>query len=135
MNIMLSLQGIGSFVIYFAASVVAEAIFVVLYMAVTPHHEAALIKAGNTAAAVSLGGAVLGFTLPLASAVTNSVSLLDMAVWSAVALVVQLAVFLLANLFLRGLSRRIEEGNLAAGITLAITSLAIGVLNAASMTY
>lgn len=135
MGVMLSLQGIGSFLIYFAAAVVAEAVFIILYMAVTPHHEAALIRAGNTAAAVSLGGAVLGFTLPLASAIANSVSLLDMAVWSAVALVVQLSVFLLASLFLRGLSRRIEEGNLAAGVTLAVGSLAIGVLNAASMTY
>ena len=135
MDIAYSLQGLGRFLLYFAAAVVAEAVFVVLYMAITPHREAALIKAGNTAAAASLGGAMLGFTLPVASAVANSVSLLDMAVWSAVALVVQLAVFLLASLFLRGLARRIEDGNVAAGVTLAAASLAIGVLNAASMTY
>lgn len=135
MDIMYSLQGLGSFLAYFLAAIVAESIFVVLYMAVTPHREMALIKAGNAAAATSLGGAVLGFTLPVASAVANSVSLLDMAVWSVVAMVVQLVVFLLASLLLRGLSRRIEEGNVAAGITLAAASLAIGVLNAASMTY
>jgi putative membrane protein len=51
-----------------------------------------------------------------------------------VALVVQLAVFLLANLFLRDLSRRIEEGDLAAGITVAVASLASGMLSAVSMT-
>lgn len=135
MNIMTSLQGLGGFLIYFAAAIVAETLFVVLYMAVTPHHETQLIKAGNTAAAISLSGAVLGFTLPLASAVTHSVSVLDMAVWSGVALVVQLVVFLLANLALSGLSRRIEEGNVAAGITLATASLAIGILNAVSMSY
>lgn len=134
MGIMQSLQGIGSYLAYFAAAIVAEAIFVIIYMAVTPHHETALIKAGNTAAAVSLGGAVLGFTLPLASAIANTVSLLQMALWSGVALVVQVAVFLLASLFLRGLSRHIEEGNLAAGVTLAVASLAIGVLNAACIT-
>ena len=135
MDVMLSLQGLGSFLSFFLAAVVAETIFVLLYMAVTPHREMALIEAGNTAAAVSLGGAVLGFTLPVASAVANSVSLVDMAVWSAVALAVQLVVFLVASLFLRGLSRRIETDNMAAGITLAVASLAIGVLNAASMTY
>lgn len=104
-------------------------------MAVTPHHEVTLIKAGNTAAAVSLGGAVLGFTLPLASAIVHSVSLLDMAVWSAVAVGVQLALFLIATVVLRTLSRHIEDGNLAAGITLATASITIGLLNAACMTY
>ena len=135
MEITTSLQGFGSFAIYLAAAVAAEIVFVILYMAVTPHHEVTLIKAGNTAAAVSLGGAVLGFTLPLASAIAHSVSLLDMAVWSAVALGVQLALFLLATVVLRALSRHIEDGNLAAGITLATASITIGLLNAACMTY
>ena len=93
MDIMLSLQGLGSFLLYFAAGIAAEAIFVALYIAVTPHREPTLIKAGDTAAAVSLGGAVLGFTLPLASAIANSVAIVDMAVWSGVALVVQLRCF------------------------------------------
>lgn len=134
MDIMQSLQGLGDFAIYFGAAIVAEAVFVTLYMAVTPHREATLIAAGNAAAAVSLGGAILGFTLPLASAIANSVSPLDMAVWSIVALVVQLVVFRLADFILRGLSRRIEDGNLAAALTIAAASLAIGILNAACMT-
>ena len=135
MEITTSLQGFGSFAIYLAAAVAAEIVFVILYMAVTPHHEVTLIKAGNAAAAVSLGGAVLGFTLPLASAIAHSVSLLDMAVWSAVALGVLLARFRLAAVVLRALSRHIEDGNLAAGITLATASITIGLLNAACMTY
>lgn len=135
MDIMLSLQGLGNFLAYFAIALVAEAVFVWLYMLVTPHHEAALIKNGNTAAAVSLGGAVIGFTLPLGSAVIGSISLLDMAIWASIALVVQVIVFLVASRILRGLSARIESGDLAAGVTLAAASIAIGILNAASMTY
>ena len=134
MDIMHSLQGVDDFLLYFATAVVAEAVFVLLYMAVTPYHEAALIKAGNTAAAITLAGAVLGFTLPLASAIAHNVSLLGTVVWAAVALVVQLAVFMLANLFLRGFSRRIEEGNVAAGITVAVASLVAGIISAACMT-
>lgn len=135
MNIMFSLQGVGSFLSYFGAAVVAEAVFLAVYMAVTKHNEAALIRKGNVAAAVSLGGAVLGFTLPLASAVIHSVSLLDMAVWSVLALVVQIAVFLLVDRVLKGISAQIEQDNMAAGATLAVASLAIGVINAASMSY
>jgi putative membrane protein len=135
MDVMTSLQGLPGFLLYFGLGIAAMALFLALYMAVTPHHEFKLIEAGNKAAAVSLGGAVLGFTLPLASAATNSVSLLDMAVWSLVALVAQLIVFVIASLLMKGLSKRIEAGDMAAAVTLATGSLAIGVLNAASMSY
>jgi putative membrane protein len=135
MGIAMSLETFGSFLIYFAAALAAVAVFVVLYMAVTSHHEAALIRQGNTAAAISFAGALLGFTLPLASAIIHSVSLLDMLVWSTIALVVQLAVFLVVDRLLRQISRLIEQGNLAAGTTLAAVSVAIGIVNAASMTY
>ena len=132
---MTSLEPIGLFLVYFGVALAFQAVFIVLYMAVTPHHEAALIKQGNTAAAISLGGAVLGFTLPLASVIIQSVSLLDMAIWSVVALLVQLAVYRLVDFLLREISRHIEQGNVAAATTLAVASLAIGMINAASMSY
>jgi putative membrane protein len=132
---MITWDSLGNFLIYFAAALLAEAIFVALYMAFTPHHEAKLIKEGNIAAAISMAGAVIGFTLPLASVIIHSVSLLDMVIWSAVALVVQIAVFVVASLLLRGLSRRIEAGNVAAGVTVAAASFVIGMVNAASMSY
>ncbi len=136
MGIVMSLQTIGSFLLYFGAALAAVAVFIVAYMAVTSHHETALIKQGNTAAAISFAGALLGFTLPLASTVINAVSLLDMLVWSAIALVVQLAVFLVVDLLLlRQVSRHNEEGNVAAGSTLGAAPLANGANNAASMTY
>jgi uncharacterized membrane protein YjfL (UPF0719 family) len=65
-----------------------------------PYREIALIREGNAAAAASLSGAILGFVLPLASAITHSVSLLDMAVWGLIALVVQLLVYGVAARFL-----------------------------------
>ena len=132
---LISLQTIGSFLLYFGAALILQAAFVVLYMAFTPHHEARLIKQGNAAAAISLGGAVLGFSLPLASVIAHSVSLVDLAVWGVVALVVQLAVYWLVDFLLREISKHIDEGNIAAAITLATASLAIGLINAASMTY
>lgn len=135
MSIAMSLQSLGSFLLYFGAALVALGLFLVLYMAVTTHREFALIRQGNTAAAISLAGALLGFSLPLASAVVHSVSLLDMAVWSVVALVVQLVVFRAVDFAIRGISSHIEEGNIAAATTLAAASLAIGLINAASMSY
>src|SRR3982750_1951268 len=132
---MTSFEPIGLFLLYFGVALAFEAAFIGLYMAVTPHHEAALIKRGNVAAAISLGGAVLGFTLPLASVIIHSVSLIDMAVWSVIALLVQLGVYLLVNFLFGEFPRHIEEGNVAAAAIGAVASLAIGMLNAASMTY
>ena len=129
------LQPVGSFLLYFGVALTFEAIFVALYVTITPHRELSLIRQGNGAASISLGGAVLGFTLPVGSVIAHSVDILHMAVWSAVALVVQLAVFLLINVVLQNISRRIEDGNIAAATTLAVASLAIGMINAASMTY
>ena len=130
-----NLQPVGSFLLYFGVALVFEAVFIAVYTAFTPHREVALIKQGNGAASVSLGGAVLGFTLPLGSVIAHSVDLLHMAIWSGVALVVQLGVFLLMNFLLRDISHRIEDGNLAVASTLAVASLVIGMINAASMTY
>jgi putative membrane protein len=110
-------------------------LFTVVYVAVTPHKEFALIRAGNTAAAVSLSGAVIGFVLPLASVIVNSLNLIDTLVWGAVALVVQIMVFLIARVLIPGLPKAIEEGQVATAWMLAAFSIAVGVLNAACMTY
>jgi len=67
--------------------------------------------------------------------IAHSVDLPHMAMWSGVALLVQIGVFLLVNFLLRNISRRIEDGNMAVAATLAVASLAIGMINAASMTY
>jgi putative membrane protein len=132
---MISLASLANFLAYFAVALLLEAAFVVLYIRVTPHREFALIRQGNAAAAISLGGATLGFTLPLASVIAHSVSLIDLAVWSVVALVAQLTVFLAIDVALRQVSRQIEAGNIAAATTLASASLGVGLINAACMTY
>ena len=129
-----SLDTTVPFLQHFGAALVLEAVFLLLYMAVTKHHELTLIKQGNQAAAISLGGAMIGFTLPLASAISHSVDLVDMIIWSVVALIVQLLVLFVVELML-SVSNKIDKGDIAAGTTLASASLAIGLVNAACMTY
>ena len=130
-----SLAGLPSFLSYFAAAIGLFALFLLAYISITPYREMALIRAGNAAAAASLGGAILGFVLPLASAIAHSVGLLDMVVWGLIALVVQLLVYWAARLLLPDLARDIPAGKVATGVFLGALSLAIGILNAACMTY
>jgi putative membrane protein len=130
-----SVSGLPLFVLFAGTSLVLVLVFGFVYARVTPHSEFALMRQGNVAAAVSFGGAVLGFVIPLGRAVAQSTHILDMVVWAIVALVVQLLVFWIAAVALGGVSRKIEAGDLAAALFLALMSVAGGMINAACMTY
>ncbi len=130
-----SLAGLPAFLSYFATAIGLLLLFLLVYIFITPYREIALIREGNTAAAASLAGAILGFVLPLASAIAHSVSLLDMAVWGLIALIIQLLVYGVGRLLLPDLARDIPAGQIATGVFMGALSLAIGILNAACMTY
>ena len=130
-----SLAGFDDFLVYFGLSVLFVALFLAIYVHVTPYREFALIRQGNAAAAASLSGSLLGFVLPLASTVVHSVNLWDMALWAAIALAVQILVYLAVRGLLPDLIRHIPEGKAGSGVFLGAASLAAGVLNAACLTY
>lgn len=122
------------FLAYFAAAVALAVGFLLVYVTVTPHREFALIREGNSAAAVQLTGTFLGFAIPVAVVIGNSVSIPDMLVWGAVAAIVQLAVFLIiARLLFKTISDRITERCVASGIFVGGMGLGIGILQAACM--
>ena len=54
---------------------------------------------------------------------------------AAIALVVQILVFVAVRLMVRDIARLISEGKVATGVFLGALSLAAGILNAACMTY
>lgn len=127
--------GATAFLIAFAAAIVFFSAFKFLYQMVTPYHERDLIRQGNTAAAVALGGALIGYVLPLASALSHTVSLPEFAAWALLAGVIQILAFIVVSRVLyKALAARIEAGELAAGVYLASISIGVGLLNAACMT-
>ena len=128
-----SLSTFPNFILYFATAVALTALFVVLYTFLTPHREIRLIRAGNVAAALALGGCLIGFILPLATVIHHSVSLLDLTIWGGVALIVQLGGFLVARLVMPGLPQAIEAGVVSDGMFLAALSLGLGILDAACL--
>ena len=129
------LLGLTNFVIYFGLSLVALLLFKFFYTLVTPYDEWALVKNQNSAAACALSGAVIGFSIALGSAATNSVSIVDFAVWAVVALIAQIVAFFVVRMFMPLISQRIQDNETPAGIVLGAVSIAIGILNAASLTY
>ena len=108
--------------------------YLAVYTRVTPYNEFDLIRQNVPGAAVALGLSLLGFALPLASAVAHAANLLDCAIWAIIALVVQIGVFFAIRIPVPDLSNRIAAGDLAPAIWLGLASLTAGLLSAASMT-
>ena len=118
---------------HIALAAVLIALFIAIYTRVTPYDEFKLIQGGNEAAAFSLGGSVVGFSLTVGSSILHNDALINVAAWAAGGLAVQLLTYVaLSRLFCK-LRDAIESGNRAVGMTLGVTSLALGIVNAACM--
>jgi putative membrane protein len=116
-----------------AVTLVLLALGVAIYQRITPFDERAMVAQGNLAGGVTLGGSVLALSIPLAATLATSHSILDIAVWGVVALILQLVALAVATLLLRGLRRNIEAGNVAAALALIGIQLAVALVNAAAV--
>ena len=127
--------GALNFALAFLAAGGFALIFKAIYRWITPHDEGALIRAGNSAAAVALGGALIGYVIPLASALTQTHSLPEFVAWALLAGVIQISTFwLVRRIALPDVSARIERGEMSTALYLMMISIAVGILNAACMT-
>lgn len=129
------LTAVPSFFAYFGVAVALIAVFLLVYVNVTPYEEFALIRTGNVAAAISLSGALLGFVMPVANAIAHSESLADLAAWGGVAGVVQILAYLAARFACPQMNSDIPAGKLAPAIFLAVLSMSVGLISAACMSY
>jgi putative membrane protein len=129
-----SLDGLPAFSLYFIVSIALCVIFLFAYIRIAPHEEFELIAhQGNASAAVALGMSLVAFSVPLASAIYHSASILDCVVWGVVSLLVQIIAFFLARVGQPNMSRRIANNEMAAALWLGFVSLAAGILSAACM--
>ena len=122
------------FFLFFGAAALLTLVFTIIYWRITSHDEFKLIKNNSTSAAIAFSGALIGFALPLVSVMLNSHDVIEMALWSIVAMVVQIFVYLVVRLPMPKISDRIANNEIAAGIWLGAASLVGGLLNPASMT-
>lgn len=130
-----SLAGLPAFIVYFCTAIVAVTAYLFVYVRVTRHDEFLLIRNNVPGAAISLGLSLVGFSLPVVSAMTHASNVIDCLIWSTIALIVQIIAYFMARIPVPDLSDRIAKGELAPAIWLGLASLAAGALNAASMIY
>lgn len=126
-------SGLSVLLLHLLTTVVLLALGALCYMGVTPFRERTLIAAGNTAAGLVLAGTLVALAIPLAAMLATSHVWLDIVVWGLVAVILQLATFVLAVTLCRNLRSMIEAGNVAAAAALVGVQLAIALLNAAAL--
>jgi putative membrane protein len=125
-----------SFLAYFSSSLAMLAAALYIYKLITPYDEIALIRAGNVAAAVAYAGTILGMAITMSSVVINSTDWLDKVVWCAIGLSFQLGMWVVMNSMLGNLQRRIAvDGCLASAVVMFATSVGVGILQYACLTY
>ncbi|MDB5650405.1 MAG: hypothetical protein JWL62_1925 [Hyphomicrobiales bacterium] len=128
-----SINGLPAFIMYLATAAVLCMLFVRAYTAITPNPEIELMRSGNRSAALATGASLVGFAIPLASAIFHSASLVDVMVWGVVALLTQLLAFYLARLALPALGKMIAQDDITGAIWVGCVSISAGILNAACM--
>ena len=90
--------GCRRFSLYFCVSAVAVVAYLCIYTRITAHDEFDLIAKNVPGAAVSLGLSMLGFALPVASAVAHASDIVDCVIWSIIALCVQVIAYYVARI-------------------------------------
>ena len=121
------------FLIWSASAGVLLIVASTVYVLLTPWKEFAEVRRGNSAAGMALAGAIGGLAIPIASTLASSVSLLDLVIWGAVALLLQLIVYRLVDLLLHDIPKRIAENETGAAIVLISAKLSSALILAAGL--
>lgn len=127
------LNTLPHFLAYFGTALLLLVGFLVAYTLLTPHREFALIRQGNKAVSFQLIGTVLGFALPLAVVIGNSVNIPDMVAWGLVALVTQAVTFWLIQIIFKDISSKIVSDCVSSGIFVGGMAFTVGVIQAGCM--
>ncbi|MDP9109354.1 MAG: DUF350 domain-containing protein [Pseudomonadota bacterium] len=125
------MTAIANYLLYLLMSGLVLLLFVRVYTHLTPFDEVLLIRQGNLAAAISLGGALVGFSLTLASCIFHTSGYGSFLMWSISGLAVQLLAYVVSTRLLAMTREHIESNNVAVGTILGAISLAVGAINAA----
>ncbi len=127
------LPALVNYAIHLIAAAILLGVFFFAYTKATPFDELAMIRARNPAAALSLGGALIGFSLTLGSSIVHNATLMEVIVWALVAMIVQIAVYLVASHLMQSVRADLEGGNVAMGGFLGTLALVAGIVNAACL--
>ena len=126
-------NGFPSFLLYGGVTLALLATGCVVHIVLTPMKEMKLIREGNVAAGIGVGGIIIGLAIPMAACLSSAASVYDLLIWGIVAILLQMLAFRVADLVLRDLPKRIERNEIGAALVLAAVKLAAALVMAAAL--
>jgi putative membrane protein len=126
-------KGFPDFLIYGGVTLALLIAGCVIHILLTPMKEMKLIREGNVAAGVGVGGVVVGLAIPMAACLSSATSVYDLLIWGVVAILLQMLAFRVVDLVLRDLPKRIERNEIGAAVVLAAAKLATALVMAAAL--
>jgi len=121
----------SGFLGYFVAGLFFVGANFLAYTRTTKYDEMELIRHGNLAAAYSLIGSTVGFSLPLSMAIVHTASAQAFVFWALVSMVTQIATYYFMKLVFKDVDAQIEANNHAYGVLDGGLSIVVGIVNAA----
>ncbi|WP_291201071.1 DUF350 domain-containing protein [Hyphomonas sp.] len=103
------------------------------YVLLTPWKELSLVRSGNTAAGLALGGAIVGLAIPISSTLASSMTLPGLLIWGAIALLMQLIAYRVVDLILRDIPGRIAKDEIGAATVLVAAKVSTAMILAAGL--
>ncbi len=127
----------ANYLAYFGVSALLMAVGLIIFVFTTRTKEFTLIGQGNKSAGIVLAGRTIGLAIVLYSAIANSISLLDLALWASIGIVTQVAANFLAEVLTPtfNVAEALEEDNIAVAISLFGMFISIGLIIAGCLTY
>lgn len=136
-----------NFLLYFGVSIPLIVLGYLVFLWTTPYREIQLIRDGSEtedpvkiraakAAAYDIGGKILGLVIVVASAIINSVDLLDLVIWGLVGIIFHVVLFFVINwLSPFNINQEVPKGNVSVAIFSSRIHIAAGILMAALISY
>lgn len=126
-----------NYLAYFGISALLMAVGLLIFIFTTRTREFALIGQGNKSAGIVIAGRTIGLAIVIYSAIANSISLLDLALWAGIGIVTQVIANFLAEILTPSfnVAEALEKDNQAVAISLFGMFISIGLIIAGCLTY
>lgn len=126
-----------NFLAYVGVALLMWAIGIFLMEITTKNKEWKLIKNGNKTASYVFLGRIVGLAIVLYSAISNSISLIDLLIWGAIGIIAQIVFFYLAEWLTPkfNITKAIDDNVESVGILLMGLAISIGIIIAGCLTY
>ena len=127
------LHALPVFFAHFGVALATLVVAVAIVLKATPAAEIRLIRAGNLAAAVWSAGTVVAMAMPIAAAMQFSHTAGEVAVWAALAAIIQIATYYAAAAIVGKTRATLEAGELPPAVAVVGIQLGVAFINAAAL--